>query len=156
MLAFICHEENQTAMLKLFVNYPFIDRLIIISVTVALCFISIISILLKEARRKTVLVDEVDKNQNLKRQVKIPQNIPDDQESILKYLATLLSDERLEPDEIAKHIRLSSQKTQRLLDQLVEKRLIVKPGDSYVSDLFPKKYSLDDGGRIYLNNKGLL
>ena len=92
----------------------------------------------------------------LPKQMRIPKNLPDAQENILKYLATLSSNERLKTDEIAEYIRLSPQKTQLLLDQLVDKRLVVKPGDSYVPDLFPKKYSLDDGGRIYLNNKGLL
>ena len=156
VLAFICLEENQTVILKIFVNYPFIDRRTILLAIVALCFIAIFSILFKAVRRETVSVGKVGKNQNLKKQVKIPKNLPEAQENILKHLATLSSNERLETDEIAEYIRLSPQKTQVLLDQLIEKRLVVKPGDSYVSDLFPKKYSLDDGGRIYLNNKGLL
>ncbi len=156
VLAFIHLEENQTTILKIFVNYPFIDRRTIILATWALCLMAIFFIFFKGTRRKTVSVGEVGKNHNLKRQVKIPKNLPEDQENILKYLATLSPNERRETDEIAECLQLSSQKIQLLLDRLVKKGLVDKTGHSYVSDLYPRKYSLNKHGRIYLNNKGAL
>lgn len=85
-----------------------------------------------------------------------PKSLPEVQTNILKFLATLSSNERLHTDEIAEYLRLSPQETQLLLDQIEQVGLVDKSGDSYVSDLFPTKYSLNEGGRIYLNNKGLL
>ena len=87
------------------------------------------------------------------KQTRIPKNVPEDQENILKFLATLSPNERLHADDIAEDLHLSPQKTQLLLDQLEQVGLVDKFANSYIEH---PTYSLSEKGRIYLNKKGLL
>ena len=66
ILAFICHDKIQNAILNIFVNYPFIDRRTIILLAIALCLIALLFILFIENRRGKAPTNKIDKNKNLK------------------------------------------------------------------------------------------
>ncbi len=83
---------------------------------------------------------------------KIPKRLPEGQENILKLLATLLHNERLNTDEIAGRLCVSPQKTQSDLDELEKFELVV----SAYSSVYGNTYCLSKEGRNYLNKKGIL
>ena len=57
-LAFICHEDGQKSLLKLFINFPFIDRSTVIWSVIGLCAIFLFLIFFVEGRRRPISTDE--------------------------------------------------------------------------------------------------